>query len=225
MEKKEVRKITINSIIIVLILILVSIPDFMSINYWIKAVIKVSLFLIIPIILLKIENEPIDLLLKSSKKTILISLSVGIIMMSLVVIGYFLLRQIIDFSNIPEALENGMGVTKDNFYLVFLYIPIVNAFIEEFFFRNFIHQRFSKALGYKTVIILSAILFAVYHITIMNNWGSPLVIALAILGLFIVGMFLSYIREKTQSIFPTYVMHSCANIGINIAALFILGIV
>ncbi len=223
-NNKTVKKSLIHLALVVLILVLVGITDFLSFGYWIKTAIKITLFLLLPVLLLKVEDKTVDFKLKTTKKTTSISLAIGFILIVSIIGGYFLIRNWIDLSNIPQALEQNFGFNKHNFWPAFFYIPIVNAFLEEFFFRNYIHH-VAKTFKKWTVIFLSAALFAVYHVSILNNWANLWVIVGAIIGLFAVGVFFSYIRSKTKSMLPTYIMHGFANIGINIVALIVLGII
>lgn len=224
MKNKINQKFIMNMAIIIAILICVGLLDMVSLNYWYKAVIKFALFLVIPLMLLLYAKEKIWNLLKTDKKHIGLSCLLGLLTYGFIVAGYFVTKMFIDYSHIPAELEKSMGVTKDNFMMVALYIPLVNALIEEFFFRGFIHKKLEPMLGRNKVVFISASLFSIYHIAIFNAWVNAWVVIGAVLGLFLVGILFSYISTKTKSILPTYIIHFCANLGINTAALFILGI-
>ncbi|MDY0276857.1 MAG: type II CAAX endopeptidase family protein [Acholeplasma sp.] len=207
---------------IILSLGVVAIPDLFKWNYWVKSLIKGTMLLLLPLALIFYNKEKMDFF--KVKKQILI----WIVVLALIIIvgiigGYFLLRNVIDFSGITKELEK-IGVSANNFIYVALYIAVINAFIEEFFFRGFIVKYLKQSFSVKTSVIISATLFALYHLLIVDGLASPLIIGAALVGLFIVGLGFNFLAEKFKTLFITYIPHMAANLAINFVALFILGI-
>jgi membrane protease YdiL (CAAX protease family) len=143
----------------------------------------------------------------------------------LIVGAYLLLGDVFDFSMVTSQLESSMAINKDNFLFVFFYIPLVNALIEEGFFRGFgfltLNHYWPRWLSYT----LSAVVFSLYHVAIMASWFSPLLFLLLIASLVIAGLFFNYINEKTGSILTSYVIHAGANLAINTIGLSLFGII
>ncbi|CCV64371.1 predicted NUDIX hydrolase [Alteracholeplasma palmae J233] len=206
-------------------IILVGLTDFLNWCYWYKAAFKLIMFLGIPYAYLKVRVLDIKKIFRLDKKNTYISIVLGIVVYGFVLGGYFVIRNWMDFSTIPEALEKNLGITESNFMTVFFYIPIVNALLEELFFRGFLQEGFKKFFKTKYAIIISAFIFSIYHLAIIGTWVSVWPILAALASLMIVGMVFGYITEKTKSILPTYMIHLFANLAINTAALFILHII
>ena len=225
LERNNKKTLLSFGVLTLIILSFVTLTDYFNWGYWYKASFKLILFIFIPYLYLKIYKLDFSSLFKVNKKEIYRFILYGIFIYVITLLGYFIVRNWIDFQNIPETLEKTLGITRENFIYVAIYIPVVNALIEEFFFRGFILKYFQRYFKSQTVILITATLFALYHVAIIAGWSSPLVIVLAIIGLFIVGILFGYIAHKKKSIIPTYILHFAANLAINTAALIILGIV
>ena len=108
--------------------------------YLYKSIIKIVLFLLVPMIyflLYKEKNVYLKKLFISKKKDLLLALALGAGVFAVIMTAYFLCRNYIDFSGIQESLTGGIGVNADNFIYVAIYISFVNSLLEEFFFRGF----------------------------------------------------------------------------------------
>ena len=140
-----------------------------------------------------------------------------------VFIIFFLLKNQLDLLSIKKSLLDKENLTPKNCIFVFLYIIIFNSFLEEAFFRGLITHLFAnRIIG----SIVSSLLFSVYHLGIVSSWFNPLVLVLCIVGLALVGVFLQWLCESRGSIVGSWVVHSSANVAINIiGALLIFGII
>lgn len=223
LKKIKKRGIINFSLLLVIVLSFVTLTDFFNWGYWYKSSFKLILFIFIPYLYLSMNKLSNLNLLKIKKKEVYQFGMYALFIYIITLLGYFIVRNWVDFSNIPETLEKTLGITRENFIYVALYIPIINALIEEFFFRGFIINYFRKYLKASLTVLLSATLFALYHIAIILTWAPPLIIILAILGLFLVGIVFGIIAYKKKSITHTYMLHFAANLAINTAGLIILG--
>ena len=137
-------------------------------------------------------------------------------------VAFLLFRNQIDLEGIKQSLMSKENLTKENCLFVFAYIIIVNSFLEESFFRGFISNLFSNR---KIGVIVSAVLFSLYHIGIVAGWFNPLVFAVSIIGLACVGLFLQWLSGRYHTIAASWLAHGCANLAINIiGALLIFGL-
>ncbi len=112
-----------------------------------------------------------------------------------------------------------MGVTGNNFWLVSLYIAFVNSFLEEFFFRGFGFLSLGEALGPKAAYLFSSLLFALYHVAIMASWFS-----LALFLLLTAGLLFNWLDSRTNSLYPSWFVHICANLAINSIGFLLFGL-
>jgi len=193
-------------------------------TYFVKAAIKLALFVIIPISLIVIRKETSMLrFFKPNRKTLLPMLAFGVLMYAFIIGAYFLLGKYFDLSGITSSLDE-IGVTKNNFIFVALYIAVCNSFLEEFIFRGFGFIGLTDMVGEKWACIFSAICFALYHITMMIGWYSIWLTALIIFALFVGGVILNFFDRKCRTIYPAWIVHIFANLAINTIGMILFGI-
>jgi membrane protease YdiL (CAAX protease family) len=193
-------------------------------TYFVKAAIKLALFVIIPMSLILVRKETAMLrFFKPNKKTLLPMLAFGVLMYGFIIGAYFLLGKYFDLSGITSSLDE-IGVTKQNFVFVALYIAVCNSFLEEFIFRGFGFIGLSEKIGVKSACIFSAICFALYHITMMIGWYSFWLTALIIFALFVGGVILNILASKCKTVYPAWIVHIFANLAINTIGMLLFGI-
>lgn len=195
--------------------------------YLYKSIIKIVLFLLIPLsyfLLYKDKAAYLKKLFIPKKKDFLLALLLGIGVFVVIMIAYFLLGDYIDLSGIKESLTTGIGVTADNFMYVAFYISFVNSLLEEFFFRGYAFLILKEESGKKLAYIFSSAMFALYHVGMTSGWFNILIYILSMAGLFIGGCILNYLNEKCENIYLSWLVHMCANFGINTIGFILFGI-
>src|SRR5690606_21621758 len=114
-----------------------------------------------------------------------VSLGLGLSVFIFILAAYKLIGPFFDFSSVTTSMEKELGVTKDNFLLVAVYISFVNALLEEFFFRGFAYLELKKWTSRTIALMISAGAFALYHVSMMLNWFSLPLFSLLLAGLFV----------------------------------------
>lgn len=184
--------------------------------YFIKAAIKIVFFLLVALAYLVLtKNANLKGIFIIRKKDLFISLLLGIGVYIFILGAYFAVRNFFDFSNVTKELTKNVGVTKDNFLYVSLYISFLNSLMEEFFFRGFaflILQNYTKK---SYAYLISSLAFGLYHVAIMESWFNIGLFALLIVSLTLAGYIFNYMDDKTKSIFPSWIVHMFANFSIN----------
>ena len=196
-------------------------------TYFVKSVIKIVLFLVVPMIyfiLFRDEVTQMKQLFVPRKKDFLRSLAMGVAIYIVIVGGYFLLRGIIDFSAITGNLTANAGITADNFIYVATYISFVNSFLEEFFFRGFAFITLKNQTNRKFAYIFSAALFSIYHAGMTTGWYHIIVFVLGLIVLFIGGCIFNYLNEKCDNIYPSWLVHMFANFALNTVGFVLFGV-
>jgi len=187
-------------------------------NYAIKSFIKIIFYLLIPIIYFIFNKDEINdfkKLFYFNKKDIPKAIILSISVYLTIVLGYFLVRNYIDFSHVTTNLTNNMGITPSNFIFVTLYIAFINSFLEEFFYRGYAFITLKKHINKTIAYIFSSSIFAFYHIgMILESFHFPDII-LVIIGLFIGGCIFNYLNEKSNNIYLSWIVHMFTNFGIN----------
>ena len=93
-----------------------------------------------------------------------------------------------------------LEMPSDQLFVFCFSVLIVAPIVEESIFRGAVYGPLIKKFGYKTSIVLTALIWALWH----NNIRS-------FSGLLIVGIILSYVYAKSQSVIPNIVIHILHN--------------
>ena len=225
--KSNTKKLVIMVAIIVVFCAVMAIVDgVFKADYFIKSMIKLVLFLILPLAYSFFDRKiKIKELFKPEKSGIKLAVILGISVYAIIVGGYLLVRNFFDFSKITGALTNNIGVTGENFIFVSLYISLVNSLLEEFFFRGFAFLTLKRVAGRNFAYLFSALVFAVYHIAMMIGWFDFVVFLIVMAGLFAGGLIFNYLNEKRETIYPSWLVHMFANFAINTIGFMLFGII
>ncbi len=222
------KNIIIMVLVVVFSLAITLIDGFVQPNYFVKIPIKIVFFLALPMLFfLKNKEELKDLkkLFTFKKKGLLHAFLLAVGVYSVILVGYFLTRNVIDYSNVTASLTGGMGITADNFIFVSLYISLMNSLLEEFFFRGFGFITLKKYSSRKTAYIFSSVMFAVYHIGMLFSMFSFPVLLLLLAGLIAGGCIFNFLNEKNENIYPSWFVHMFANFAINTIGFILFGVI
>lgn len=193
-------------------------------GYAVKSVIKIGVFLLIPFILSRfVSGVQFREVFRFSKKGVLLSLGLGVAVYGMILGGYFLLRNVFDFSNIVDSLTSNAGVSRENFLYVSLYISFANSLLEEFFFRGFLFTNLKCSANRGLAYGFSAGAFALYHVAMMTGWFSPLLFLLVMAGLAAGGIIFNRLNEKLETICASWIVHMFANFAINTVGVILMG--
>ena len=134
---------------------------------------------------------------------------------AVILVAYFMFRNIFDFSALTSSLNETTGVNKSNFLWVAIYISFVNSLLEEFFFRGFAFLTLKKVVSKGFAYVFSSMLFALYHIAMMIGWFGIPVILISLTGLFVGGLIFDKFDDKYGNIYLSWLVHMFANFSIN----------
>jgi len=135
-------------------------------------------------------------------------------------LGILLALSVLGISTLfPSSIDSPIEKLLKQPHAAFLFASlgiIVAPFVEEVMFRGFIYPVAERWVGTSGAVLFTAALFAGVHVS--QLWGSWPAMAL----ISIVGLTLSIVRAKTDSLFPSFVIHLAYNTTISI--LFIIGV-
>ena len=137
-------------------------------------------------------------------------------------VGYMVLSPWLDLSAIPEQLRYS-DITAETFPAVAAYIILCNSLLEEIFFRGFAFLALRRRASDKFACLFSALTFALYHVSIMDNWFHPVWFGLFIAGLAVAGCLFNFLDRK-GSIWCGWLVHASANLAINLIGFRMFGI-
>ncbi len=185
-------------------------------HYWVKAAIKIILFLAIPFGY-AITNKQLNIkgLFAGNRKGFKMAFALCIPVFVLILGAYLIFKDVFDFSAITTALTGNIGVNSQNFVYVAVYISFVNSLLEEFFFRGFAFIALKNVFSRKFAYVFSALCFSAYHIAIMTGWFSLPLFAITLAGLFAGGIIFNRLNEKSGNIYTSWFVHMFANFAIN----------
>lgn len=200
----------------VAVIILYLIEQVLLVNYFIKTVVKIGLFVFIPVLFIKLINKAsvsnqLKLRFDKHLKTGII---LGLISFCIVIIAYMIFRNSIDFAGIVTEMQEKSRITAANFVLVGLYVTFINSFLEEFFFRGYIFLNLRQYGRQWIAYTYSSMLFALYHIAIFKTWFSLPLTLLALLGLVIIGIIFNYVDTKSENLLNSWIIHILADTAI-----------
>ncbi len=221
------KSIAIMATVIVFSLLVSGVDAVLHPNYFVKIPIKIIFFLALPMLFFLINRsdfKEFKRLFIFKKSGILKSLLLGLGVYTVIVGGYLLTRNIIDFSNVTSSLTSGMGITADNFIYVSLYISLMNSFLEEFFFRGYGFMTLKKYTNRKTAYIFSSAMFAIYHIGMLIGMFGIGALSLLLFGLIIGGCIFNYLNELNDNIYSSWFVHMFANFAINTVGFILFGV-
>ena len=185
-------------------------------GYATKSLVKMVLFLLIPIGYSLLNPEcNIKSLIKPNRKGFVFALILGVGVYAVVLGAYLLFKNIFDFSALVGSLNETTGVNKGNFLYVAVYISFVNSFLEEFFFRGYAFLVMKRFYKKRLAYVFSSMAFALYHIAMMIGWFGLPVILISLLGLFVGGMIFNKFDEKYENIYLSWLVHMFANFATN----------
>ncbi|MGM9663131.1 MAG: CPBP family intramembrane glutamic endopeptidase [Oscillospiraceae bacterium] len=193
-------------------------------GYAVKSAVKLALFGLLPLLYARRAGFPLGTLFRLEKGELRRALLPALGVFVLILGAYFALRGAADFSGITASLTENAGVSRESFPLVALYIALVNSLLEEFFFRGFAFLLLGRVLSPALACGFSAAVFALYHVSILQGWFSPVLYALAMLGLAAGGLLFSWLDYRPRSLLPSYLVHMAANLAINCVGLILFGL-
>lgn len=212
MKKRFIFLLAIMSIVFLL-----WIEQCLTAPYVVKTIVKVVLFLGIPLILIGKKKMSFLNFRRTDRKSLLISLVAGVTVMLTIIIAFVLLRPFINIDLLLIELEN-IGVTQTLFPFVALYILVGNSLLEEFFFRGLLPSSITHSL-YR--LLIPSFLFAIYHVSIFLMWFTLPIIILAIAGLWVGAIIFQLANMRSGTISPSWTIHMFADLAVIIVGVYI----
>lgn len=188
--------------------------------YAIRAVGKIALGILIPCIVAVINKETkIKEFLKFRKEGFKRGVTFALLTFGGILIYFFATKNIINYSGTITTIMDLTGGSIVKILLIDFYIIFVNAFVEEFFFRGFVYRNIKNE---KCATFVSAVLFAMYHTLLLFKMFDLIIGTAALISLYIVGIIFIKLNEKSNNIYPSWLVHMSANLALNICGLILM---
>jgi len=190
-------------------------------NYLYTSAFKVLIFLVCPFIYFKVSKGGTfkDLLtlfsMHGNRKNLKLSLALGVSVFTFIVVMFVILRPFMDTDTIIAALAEN-SITPRNAIFVFIYIVLINAALEQLFFRGFVFMSLYRMDFKRYAHVYSSVLFSFYHIPILFHAVSPAILILCTVGLIVAGLIFNALTVKCKSITGSLIVHVSANLALNL---------
>jgi len=219
MENQNVKRLTIYSLIACALHAAILYTPFNAYLY--TSAFKVIVFILCPIIYFNSYDsaclrEHISLFsMHRNKKNIKLAFLLGFSVFTFIVVAFIIVQPFLDRATIVDALAT-YEITPDNAIFVFIYIVMINAALEQFFFRGFVFMSLYRMNFKRYAHIYSAVLFSFYHIPILINAVTPAILILCTVGLVVAGLIFNALTVKFNSISGSLIVHISANLALNL---------
>ncbi|MBR1375505.1 MAG: CPBP family intramembrane metalloprotease [Cardiobacteriaceae bacterium] len=180
---------------------------------WILA--KIWLFVLPFIWLVFVEKNRLTVL-KFKKDGVIFGIILGIIMLIAIWGSFYLFgKNTVDIPAMKNKLS-AFHLTDISIYLAcFLYWTVINSFLEEFIFRYFFFEKLEVIFQAQiTAAILAAIIFTIHHSIALGLYVDWKINILASSAVFLAGFLWNLLFIKYRSLYPGYIAHIFADIGV-----------
>ena len=131
-------------------------------------------------------------------------------------------RRMIDCA-VMSAILREVGLGEPARYIAgALYWILVNSLLEEYVWRWFVFERLKTFFGASGAVIAGSFAFTVHHFAALNIFLNVQVALMASAGIFVGGALWCVFYARYRSIWPGYVSHVMADIGVFVAGYFLL---
>lgn len=128
--------------------------------------------------------------------------------------GLFWLHSYFLDLDVLRQLLDDWGFSGNGVFGLMFVLLCVNPILEELYWRGFMHNRIKEKGTATRAIWMTATFYTLYHfLSVIPMFQWPLNIV-AVLPVFIAGLFWGYLREKTKSITAGIISHVLGDLGI-----------
>lgn len=183
-------------------------------TYLIKSIVKIIMFFIIPLSVFNILKIKVFDNFKLNKKEIIRLFGLGIFIYLIIMIAYFITKDIFDYTKLTNSLTVDQKVNSNYYLLVALYISFGNSLLEEFLFRLISFIKLSEFSSKKFSYVFSSCMFSIYHIAMIGkSFPIPLTI-ICLIGLIVGGVIFNYLDDKNKNIYNSWFIHMFCDFAI-----------
>ncbi len=183
--------------------------------YFVKSVLKIILFLFVPVVFIRLQKEKVLTDSFSLNKRSILKLSgLGLIIYVIIMAAFFLTKGIFNYPSLIHSLSADQNVSQNSFIWVALYISFCNSLLEEFLFRFIAFIKLSEYTTKNVAYIFSLGMFALYHVAMIGGSFPVPLLLLALVGLAIGGGIFNYVDDRSRNIYNSWIIHMFADFAI-----------
>lgn len=185
--------------------------DFSQIIYFVT---KIALVVWPLIWLSQLRSKFLPFFGGSLKKSIVVGLISGLLIVGVVILLYFLMSEFLLFfvSNVVTAAE-GLNFL-DHYILFSLFISVIHSFLEEYYWRWFVLNGLMLRLSRTMSIVIASLAFASHHFIVVLQFVPLYLAVIATVLIFLLGVFWSELYLRTKNIVGAWISHFFADVVI-----------
>lgn len=182
-----------------------------------------AFLLILPLVwILKIAREPVRFP-RPTKQALVEGLLSGLVIGIPMVAFYFaVLRKLPVMIEAGSAVSEKMatfGLTTPAAFLgLSVFIILMNASIEEYYWRAFIFKRLSERMAWVAAAVLSAFGFMLHHVIILTGYLPLVPTAICSFGVMIGGLVWAWQLHRTKNIYSAWLSHALVDVAVYVIA-------
>ena len=130
-------------------------------------------------------------------------------------------------SQLPSTVSQ-MGITikqSSGLPLMIYALDSPEGFFEPISLTGYAFLNLKSLTSRPFAYFFSAVLFAIYHLGMVSGNGNPLIWGGALILLTASGLILNALNERSGSILTSWLLHMCANLGINAVGFYVFGMI
>ena len=138
----------------------------------------------------------------------------GAALAAIILGGYFaFFRKEMDAQAIADKVTS-LGL-KDYYWAMAIFVSLSNSFMEEYYWRAFVHEQLSAHIRRRALLCAAnGLLFGMHHVFVLTTF-VPVAAALPMaLGTSVAGTVWSWLRARGYSIFDCYISHLIADVAV-----------
>lgn len=149
-----------------------------------------------------------------SRQSIVVGLISGVISLLAIYGAVSLLKDtVFDLSALQQILMD-WNFTGDKVIWLVLVLIFINPFLEELYWRNFMYIHLESKFSIARTLIITSFFYSLYHlVSLIYIFTFPFNF-IAVIPVFLAGLFWGYFRFKLQSITAPIISHILADLGI-----------
>ncbi len=148
------------------------------------------------------------------KKSLWTGILTGISFLILIFVTVSVLFEYVFDSGELKQLLVELGFSGPQVWLLVVVLIVINPFLEEFYWRGFMHTLLHRKTNVKNAVLLTSLFYSLYHFlstVILFTWPFNIISCVPV---FLAGIIWSYMRIKQHSIAAPIISHIFADAGI-----------
>ncbi|MGD8191916.1 CPBP family intramembrane glutamic endopeptidase [Brevibacillus ginsengisoli] len=152
--------------------------------------------------------------LSGNRRNSYLGIASGLIFgLSIILSGYFFHTSLFDLANLGDLLSR-WGFSGNLVTGLILVLIGINPLLEEIYWRGYLYQKLEGRWGSRVTILLTSLFYSLYHLLSvipLFNWPYNL---LAMLPVFLAGVFWGYMRMVSRTLVGSIFSHILGDCGI-----------